>query len=78
MVEGPVHEFESEPLTHNFLDNLIVTWPHRLIKRSINYDEDLSNDDQYKEWIQLQKIEKDMFMQGSRSRESYALGSHDA
>ena len=51
---GPVHDFKPGPLSQNFLDNLIETWPRRTILRHINYDEDLSTDDQYKEWIQMQ------------------------
>ena len=44
-------EFESGPLTQNFLDNLAATWPHRTIQRGINHDGDSSTDDRYKEWI---------------------------
>ena len=61
MVVGPVHEFELGLLTQKFLDNLITIWPHRIIERRIDYSGDLSIDDQYKEWIQLQQTEKDEF-----------------
>ena len=51
---GLVYEFEPGPLSQNFVDNLVGTWPQRTILRYIDYDGDLSTDDQYKEWIQLQ------------------------
>ena len=53
---GPVYNFEPGPLTHNFLDNLVGTWPRITIMRHIDYNGDLSTDDQYKEWIQLQQM----------------------
>lgn len=43
-----VHEFEPGPLTRNFLDNLVATWPRRAIQRYIDYNGDQSTDDQYK------------------------------
>ena len=45
---GLVHEFEPEPHSQNFLDNLVGTWPRKTILRHIDYDGDLSIDDQYK------------------------------
>ena len=54
LIMGLVHKFESGPLSQNFMDNLVETWPRRTILRHIDYDGDLSTDDQYKEWIQLQ------------------------
>ena len=65
---GPVHDFEPDPLTQNFLDNLVSTWPRRIILKHIDYNGDLTTDDQYKEWIQLQKIKKDEFMIMKRTR----------
>ena len=59
---GPVHDFEASPLSQNFLDNLVETWPRRTILRYIDYNGDLSIDDQYKEWIQMQQTEKDDFV----------------
>ena len=53
LIMGPVHDFEPGPLTQNFLDNLVGTWPHRIFLRHIDYNGDLTTDDQYKEWIQL-------------------------
>ena len=54
-----VPEFETGPLTQNFLDNLVSTWPWRTIQRGIDYNGDPSTDDQYKAWICLQQTEKD-------------------
>ena len=66
---GPVHEFEPGPLSQNFMDNLTGTWPRRTILRYIDYNGDLSNDDQYKEWIQLQQNERNEFLMFRRTRE---------
>ena len=49
LIMGPVHDFEPGSLTQNFMDNLVGTWPRRTILRHIDYDGDLSTDDQYKE-----------------------------
>ena len=27
LIIGPVHDFESGPLTQNFMDNFVGTWP---------------------------------------------------
>ena len=59
---GLIHKFEQGPLIQNFLDNLLALWTHRFIERCINYDGNLSIDDRYKEWIQLQKMEKNAFV----------------
>ena len=48
LIMGLVHEFEPGPLSQNFVDNLVETWPRRTILRHIDYDGDLSIDDQYK------------------------------
>ena len=69
MVVGPVHEFEPGPLSQNFLDNLVGTWPRRTVLRHIDYNGDPSTDDQYKEWIQLQQMKKDEFMINKRTKE---------
>ena len=70
---GPVHEFGPEPLSQNFVDNLIGTWwPQRTILSHIDYNGDLSTDDQYKEWIQLQQNERNMFLVNKRTRELQA------
>ena len=66
---GPVHEFEPGPLSQNFMDNLTGTWPQRTILRYIDYNGDLSTDDQYKEWIQLQQNERNDFLVFRRTRE---------
>ena len=58
LIMGPVHEFGLGHLSQNFVENLVGTWPRRTILRHIGYDGDLSTDDQYKEWIQLQQTEK--------------------
>ena len=58
LIVGPVHDFEPGPLTQNFLNNLVESWPRRTILRRIDYDGDLSTDDQYKEWIQMQLTKK--------------------
>lgn len=73
MIPELVHEFESGPLTQNFLDNLVMTWPRRTILRCIDHDGDSSTDDQYKEWVQLQQVEKDEFKVGKRTRELQRL-----
>ena len=78
LIVGPMHEFEPGPLSQNFLDNLIATWPHRTIQRYIEYDEDRSTDDQYKQWIQLQQRENDEFIKNKRTRELQASSAHDA
>ena len=57
-----VPEFETGPLTQNFLDNLVSTWPRRTIQRGIDYNGDPSSDDQYKAWICLQQTEKDEYV----------------
>ena len=49
LIMGPVHEFEPGPLSQNFMDNMTETWPRRTILRYIDYNGDLSTDDQYKE-----------------------------
>ena len=59
---GPVHEFGPGPLSQNFVENLVGTWPRRTILRHIDYDGDISTDDHYKEWIQLQQTGKDKFI----------------
>ena len=69
----PVHEFGPKPLFQNFMDNLVRTWPRRTILRHIDYDGDLSTDDHYKEWIQLQQIERDEFVRSRRTRELQAM-----
>ena len=66
---GPVHDFEPGPLTQNFADNLIGTWPRKTIVRHIDYNGDFSTDDQYKEWIQLQQNERNDFLVFRRTRE---------
>ena len=70
---GPVHDFEPGPLSQNFVDNLVETWPHRTILRHIDYNADPSTNDQYKEWIQLQLTEKDEFMESKRTIELQVL-----
>ena len=72
---GLVHEFELGPLSQNFVDNLVGTWPRRTILRHINYDGDLSTNDQYKEWIQLQQNERNEFMVNRRTREFQVLSA---
>ena len=47
-IMGSIYEFELGPLSQNFMDNLVETWPRRIILRHIDYDGDLSTDDQYK------------------------------
>ena len=69
LIVGPVHEFGPGPVSQNFVKNLIATWPRRTILRHIDYEGDLSTDDQYKEWIQLQQTEKDEFVRLKRIRE---------
>ena len=69
LIVEPVHEFEPGPLSQNFVDNLIETWLRRTIMRQINYNGDLSTDDQYKEWIQLQQNERNDFLVFRRTRE---------
>ena len=69
LIVGPVHEFEPGPLSQNFVDNLIEIWPWRTILRQISYNGDLSTDDQYKEWIQLQQNERNDFLVFRRTRE---------
>ena len=66
---GSVHEFEPGPLSQNFVDNLTGTWPRRTILRQIDYNGDLSTDDQYKEWIQLQQNKRNDFLVFKRTRE---------
>ena len=66
---GPVHEFEPGPLSQNFMDNLAETWSRRTIMRQNDYDGDLSTDDQYKEWIQLQQNERNDFLVFRKTRE---------
>ena len=66
---GPVHKFEPGPVSQNFVDNLTGTWPRRTILRQIDYNRDLSIDDQYKEWIQLQQNERNNFLVFRRTRE---------
>ena len=78
LIVGPMYEFEPGPLSQNFLDNLIATWPRRTIQRYIEYDEDRSTDDQYKECIQLQQRENDEFIKNKRTRELQASSSYDA
>ena len=69
---GPVYEFEPRPLSQNFVDNLTGIWPQRTILRQIDYNGDLSTDDQYKEWIQLQQNERNMFLVSKRTKELQA------
>ena len=69
LIMGPVHEFGPEPLSQNFVDNLTRTWPRRTVLRHIDYNGDLSTDDQYKEWIQLQQNERNEFVWLRRTRE---------
>ena len=73
---GPVHDFEPGPLSQNFLDNLVGTWLRRTVLRHIDYNGDLTTDDQYKEWIQLQQTEKDEFMIIKKIRELQILSVH--
>ena len=69
---GPDHDFEPGPLSQNFLDNMVETWPRRTILRRIDYNGDMSTDDQYKEWIQLQHNERNVFLVNKRTRELQA------
>ena len=69
LIMGPIHEFGPGPLSQNFMENLVRTWPRRTILRHIDYDGDLSTDDHYKEWIQLQQTERDEFVRSRRTRE---------
>ena len=48
---------------------MVETWPRRTILRRIDYNGDMSTDDQYKEWIQMQQTEKDDFIKHQRSKE---------
>ena len=54
------------------MDNLVGTWLRRTVLRHIDYDRDLSIDDQYKEWIQLQQNERNEFMVNKRTKELQA------
>ena len=72
LIMGPVHEFGSGPLSQNCVDNLTRTWPRRTIMRQIDYNGDLSTDDQYKNWIQLQQNERNTFLVSKRTRELQA------
>ena len=76
LIVGPVHEFEPGPLSQNFVDNLIKTWARRTILRQINYNGDLSTDDQYKEWIQLQQNERNDFLVFKTTRELQSSSAH--
>ena len=76
LIPEPVHEFEPGSLSQNFVDNLIETWPRRTILRHIDYNGDLSTDDQYKEWIQLQQNERNMFLVNKRTSELQASSAH--
>ena len=69
LIMGPLHDFELGSLTQNFLNNLVESWPRRTILRHIDYDGDLSTDDQYKECIQMQQTEKDNFIKYQRTKE---------
>ena len=69
LIMGLVHEFGPGPLSQNFVDNLIETWPRRTVLRHIDYNGDLSADDKYKEWIQLQQNERNEFLVNKRIRE---------
>ena len=69
---GPIHEFGPGPLSQNFVDNLTGTWPRKTVLRHIDYNGDLSTDDQYKEWIQLQQNERNAFLVSKRTRELQA------
>ena len=71
-ITEPVHEFEPGPLSQNFVDNLLRTWPRRTVLRHIDYDGDMSTDDPYKEWIQLQQNERNEFVVNKRTRELLA------
>ena len=68
-------EFESGPLTQNFLDNLAATWPHRTIQRGINHDEDPSTDDRYKEWIRAHEAGGDGSVGLQHTRDLHAMSS---
>ena len=74
---GPVHDFEPDPLSQNFLDNLVEMLPHRTILRHIDNNGDPSTNDQYKEWIQLQQVEKDELTRHKRTRELQALSAQE-
>ena len=45
---GPIHNFEPGPLSQNFMDNLVETWPRRTILKRIDHNGDPSINDQYK------------------------------
>ena len=75
LIMGPVYEFGSGPLSQNFVNNLTETWPRRIVMRHIDYNGDLSTDDQYKEWIQLQQNERNEFMVFRRTRELQSLSA---
>ena len=74
---GPVYEFEPGTLSQNFVDNFTGTWPQRTILRHIDYDGDLSTDDHYKEWIQLQQTGKDEFVRLRRTRELQIMNAQN-
>ena len=71
-------EFETGPLTQNFLDNLAATWPRRTIQRGLDHNGDSSTDDHYKEWIRLQQAERDEFVRFWYTRDLQAKNTQDA
>ena len=64
----PIHGFQSEPLTQNFVENFSVTWPQRTIRRGISENGDTTTDDHYKMWIHLQQTEQDEFVKNQKTR----------
>ena len=70
-------EFETGPLTQNFLDNLVSTWPRRTIQRGIGHNGDPSTDDQYKAWVYLQQTEQDEHVRLMQTRNLQTISTQN-
>ena len=48
VVVESTHGFQAGPLTQNFIQNLLLSWLCRTIRRNISIDGDITTDDHYK------------------------------
>ena len=73
----PIHGFQPSPLTQNFIENMSVSWPYRIIKRGISLDGDITTHYHYKAWIQLQQIKQDEFIKIQKIRDLFRVSMQE-
>ena len=77
LIVEPTHGFQAGPLTQNFIQNLSSTWLHRTIRHNISLDGDITTDDHYKAWIQLQQTEQNEFIMHQKTRALFRISMQE-